>query len=47
MEPLGGNGGSSGGTGVTSDMGEAGDMVESDDFLLFFDLAMSLLNAGI
>ena len=30
-----------------AEVGEAGDMVESDDFLLVFDREVSPLNAGI
>jgi hypothetical protein len=41
------NGGSSGKTEETTEGGEGGDMVEYDDFLLFFDRAVSPLNAGI
>jgi hypothetical protein len=46
--PGGVNGGSSGGANEdVADGGEAGDIVEYDDFLLFFDRAVSPLNAGI
>jgi hypothetical protein len=44
--PGGVNGGSSGGD-IAVVIGEDGDIVEYDDILLFFDRAVSPLNAGI